>query len=68
MLPGALGVQEAAMIGAAALVGVPPELALAAALVRRTREVLTAMPGMLAWQRLEAFQGRRASLAAGGER
>jgi hypothetical protein len=31
-----------------------PGPALAAALVRRTREVLTAMPGLLAWQRSEA--------------
>jgi putative membrane protein len=58
MLPGALGVQEGAIVGAAALVGVPPGPALAAALVRRTREVLTAMPGLLAWQREEASAGR----------
>ena len=38
MLPGALGVQEGALIGAAALVGVPPAQALTVALVRRTRE------------------------------
>ena len=46
MLPGALGVQEGALIGAAALVGVPPAPALTVALVRRTREVLmTHAPG-----------------------
>ena len=45
MLPGALAVQEGAIIGAAALVGVPPAPALAAALVRRTREVRSASPG-----------------------
>ena len=42
MLPGALAVQEGAIVGAAALVGVPPAAALAAALVRRTREVRSA--------------------------
>jgi putative membrane protein len=53
MLPGALAVQEGAMIGAAALVGVPPAAALAAALVRRTREVAFAIPGLVAWHRSE---------------
>lgn len=63
MLPGALGVQEGAIVGAASLVGVLPGPALAAALVRRTREVLAAMPGLLAWQRSEASR-RRANPAA----
>lgn len=53
MLPGALAVQEGAIIGAAALVGVPPAAALAAALIRRAREVLFGLPGLLAWHRLE---------------
>jgi hypothetical protein len=46
-------VQEGAMVGAAALVGVPPAAALAAALVRRTREVAFAIPGLVAWHRSE---------------
>lgn len=54
MLPGAVGVQEGAIVGAAALVGVPAGPALTAALVRRTREVLMAVPGLLVWQRSEA--------------
>ena len=53
MLPGALAVQEGAISGAAALVGVPPSAALAAALVRRAREVCFALPGFLAWHRSE---------------
>ncbi|MDB5375057.1 MAG: hypothetical protein JWP04_3699 [Belnapia sp.] len=53
MLPGALAVQEGAIIGAAALVGVPPAAALAVALVRRTREVCLSLPGLIAWQRAE---------------
>jgi putative membrane protein len=53
MLPGALAVQEGAIVGAAALVGVPPSAALAAALVRRAREVCFALPGFLAWHRHE---------------
>ncbi|MDB5413941.1 MAG: putative rane protein [Rubritepida sp.] len=53
LLPGALAVQEGAIIGAAALVGVPPGAALAVALVRRSREVAFSLPGLLAWQRAE---------------
>ena len=53
MLPGALAVQEGAIIGAAALVGVPPAAALAMALVRRAREVCFSLPGLLAWHRSE---------------
>lgn len=53
MLPGALAVQEGAIIGAAALVGVPAGAALAVALIRRAREVLFGLPGLLAWHRSE---------------
>ncbi|WP_448190975.1 lysylphosphatidylglycerol synthase domain-containing protein [Azospirillum sp. sgz301742] len=53
MLPGAAGVQEGAVVAAAALVGVPPTAALGAALVRRTREVLFGLPGLVAWKRSE---------------
>ena len=53
LLPGALAVQEGAIIGAAALCGVPPAAALAVALVRRAREVCFSLPGLLAWQRAE---------------
>lgn len=68
MLPGALAVQEGAIIGAAALVGVPPSAALAAALVRRAREVCFALPGLLAWHRFETRSMRGPPLrAAAGE-
>lgn len=53
MLPGALAAQEGAIVGAAALVGVPPAAALAVALVRRTREIAFALPGLVAWHRSE---------------
>jgi uncharacterized membrane protein YbhN (UPF0104 family) len=60
MLPGALAVQEGAIIGAAALVGVPPAAALAMALVRRAREVCFSLPGLLAWHRSETRAVRAA--------
>jgi putative membrane protein len=65
MLPGALAVQEGAMVGAAALVGVPPAAALAAALVRRAREVAFALPGLVAWHRSE-LAGTRVAARGGG--
>ena len=64
MLPGAVGVQEAALVGASALVGIPLAPALTVALVRRTREVLTSLVGLLAWQRSEAtWRNTRAAAA-----
>ena len=66
MLPGALAAQEGAIVGAMALVGVPPAPALAVALVRRTREVAFALPGLVAWHRSEKT-GKR-DLAPGGGR
>lgn len=60
LLPGAVAVQEGAIIAAAALVGVPAAPAIAVALVRRAREVLFALPGLVAWQRAEAAARDRA--------
>ena len=67
MLPGALAVQEGAIVGAAALVGVPPGAALAFALVRRARELCFALPGLLAWHRSETRGMRAPSPRAAGE-
>ena len=47
MLPGALAVQEGAIIGAAALVGRAAGAALGMALVRRAREVCLGLPGLI---------------------
>lgn len=48
MIPGGLGVQEGAIVAACGLVGVPPSLALMLALLRRTRELVLGVPGLLA--------------------
>ena len=64
MLPGAIGIQEGALVGAAALVGVPPVPALTAALVRRTREIMMGLPGLLAWQRSEMTRRDPVAVAA----
>ncbi|HYZ31411.1 MAG TPA: lysylphosphatidylglycerol synthase domain-containing protein [Crenalkalicoccus sp.] len=53
LLPGAAAVQEGALVAAAALVGVPAGGSLAMALARRARELIFALPGLLAWRRAE---------------
>jgi putative membrane protein len=61
-VPGALGVQEGALILVAGLYGVPPEMALALSIVRRLREVVHGVPALLVWQRLESRADRAAML------
>lgn len=55
-MPGGLGVQDGGLIAVCGLFGVPPEVALALALVKRIAELALGVPGLLAWQTLE---GRR---------
>ena len=56
-VPGALGVQEGGYIVICQLFGLTPEVAIALSLVKRLREVVLGVPGLLAWQRMET--GRR---------
>jgi putative membrane protein len=64
-IPGALGVQEAGYILVCGLVGVAPQAAIELSLVKRIREVLLGVPGLIAWQIVE---GRRLAryIAPGG--
>jgi putative membrane protein len=55
-VPGALGVQEAGFILAGELCGLPADAAVALSMIKRARELLVGLPGVLAWQWLE---GRR---------
>jgi putative membrane protein len=50
MVPAALGVQEAGLIGAGLLLGLGSDVALALSLAKRMREVLFGLPSLLAWQ------------------
>jgi len=50
-VPGALGIQEGAIVAACALVGVPGDAALTLALVRRGREILLGLLGLVALRR-----------------
>ncbi|HEX6842645.1 MAG TPA: lysylphosphatidylglycerol synthase domain-containing protein [Stellaceae bacterium] len=61
IVPAALGVQEGGFLVIGGLVGLPPELALALALVRRARDVIIFVPALLLWQ---IGAGRRALSSA----
>jgi putative membrane protein len=56
ILPAGLGVQDGALVAASAIFGVPAEVALAMALIKRVPDLVFGLPGLLAWQALE---GRR---------
>jgi uncharacterized membrane protein YbhN (UPF0104 family) len=56
LVPGGLGVQEGALVVVGNLVGLTPETAILLAIVKRLREVVVAVPGLLVWQWTE---GRR---------
>jgi len=61
-VPGALGVQEGGYIVICEVFGLSPEVAIALSLIKRFREVVLGVPGLLAWQRME--QRGRAALTA----
>ena len=59
VMPGAFGVQEASFMAFGALVGVPPELALAVSLAKRGRELAVGLPALVLWQVSEGRHGFR---------
>jgi len=50
LVPGGLGVQEGAYALVGAALGLPPEAALALAVIKRGRELLMGVPAILSWQ------------------
>lgn len=54
VIPGALGVAEGGYVLVCALFGLPPDVAIALALMKRLREVAFGLPALVAWQVLEA--------------
>lgn len=50
VVPGALGVQEAGFLLFGHLLGLTPEIAAALAIMRRCRDILLYVPGLLFWQ------------------
>lgn len=53
MVPGALGVQEAGFLVFGRMLGLSPEIAAALAVIRRCRDLLLYVPGLIAWQAQE---------------
>jgi len=49
-VPGALGVQEGALVVLGGVLGLPPEICFALSLTKRAREILLGVPGLIAWQ------------------
>jgi putative membrane protein len=60
ILPGGMGVQDGALIAVCALFGVPAEVALAMALIKRVPDLILGAPALMGWQALE---GRRVLIA-----
>jgi putative membrane protein len=60
-VPGGLGIQEGAYVVIGGVLGLPPEVALAVSLLKRGREILWGVPGLIAWQ---AVEGRRRGVPA----
>jgi putative membrane protein len=59
LVPGALGFQEGGYIGVGAALGIPHEIAMALALIRRVRELAFGVLGVAAWQFLETHRAWR---------
>jgi putative membrane protein len=49
-VPGALGVQEAGFVLFGHMLGLTPDIAAALAVIRRCRDILLYVPGLIAWQ------------------
>jgi putative membrane protein len=63
-VPGALGVQEGGYVVVGNLLGIPGDAAFALSLIARVRELVLGIPGLIAWQVIEARRLWRTRLAA----
>ena len=63
-VPGALGVQEGGYVLVGNLLGIPGDAAFALSLIARVRELVLGIPGLIAWQLIEARRVWRARLPA----
>ena len=50
IVPGALGVQEGGLVVVAGLYGIPADAAIALSMVKRARELVVGVAGLLMWQ------------------
>jgi putative membrane protein len=58
MLPGGLGAQEGGIVAGGLMLGIPPDLALSIALIKRARELAYGVPGLVAWALVGAGASR----------
>jgi putative membrane protein len=58
MVPAAVGIQEAGLIGSMSLFGLGPDVALALSLAKRMRETLFGIPALVAWHWMEGAPSR----------
>jgi putative membrane protein len=65
-VPGALGIQEIALVMVGGVVGLSPESAVLVAVVKRLRDVVLGIPGLLLWHWVEGRPGRRRQIATEG--
>jgi len=56
LVPGAIGVQEGGFLVLGSLIGLGPESSLALSLMKRVRELLLGIPGLVTWQASEGRQ------------
>ncbi|MGD9538038.1 MAG: lysylphosphatidylglycerol synthase domain-containing protein [Alphaproteobacteria bacterium] len=56
IVPGAVGVQEGALMLLGSVVGLPPEIALGLSLVKRLREIALGVPALMVWQVVEGHR------------
>jgi putative membrane protein len=66
-IPGALGVQEGGYVVVGNLLGIPGDAAFALSLIARVRELILGIPGLIAWQLIEARRVLRVRLAANAQ-
>lgn len=65
LVPGALGVQEAAYVALGLLFGIDAEISLSLSLLRRGRDIMIGIPVLVAWQIVEMRRLRHERVKAG---
>ena len=58
-VPASVGIQEAGYAALAPVFGLTPEIGLAVSLLRRARDIVVAVPVLIAWQIIETRRARR---------
>jgi len=65
-VPAALGVSEGGFVVLGSLFGLPPDVSIALALIKRLREIVLGLPALVVWQWFEHMRPRGDKAAEGG--